>query len=128
VNQIAAADRHLRVGSTLELGAFPGSGAEHLRLLPEHVVGIMVTRSSIVPITDRDRVPVILTSAALFRELGPGYAANYGAYVKLPVGGNDRQLQPAGPGTRAPLSRDRRPGDRGGRGRAGGSHRAVNSP
>ena len=86
VDQIAAADLHLQVGSRLELGAFAGSALTHPRLLPERVVGIMVTRGSVVPITDLDKVPIILASAALFRELGPSYEGADGAYVKLRPG------------------------------------------
>ena len=86
VDQIAAADLHLRVGSRLELGAFAGSDTSHPRLLPERVVGVMVTRGSVVPVTDLDKVPIILASAALFRELGPSYEGADGAYVKLRPG------------------------------------------
>ena len=49
VDQIAAADLHLRVGSTLEIGAFAGTDTRHVRLFSERVVGIMVTRGSVVP-------------------------------------------------------------------------------
>jgi MacB-like periplasmic core domain len=86
VDQIAAADLHLRVGSTLELDAYAGSDLAHPRLLSERVVGVMVTRGSVVPVTDLDKVPIILASTALFRELGPGYQAFDGAYVKLRPG------------------------------------------
>ena len=41
--------------------------------LPERVVGIMVTRGSVMPVTALDKAPVILASAALYRELGSGY-------------------------------------------------------
>ena len=47
VDQIAAADLHLRVGSRLEMAAF----GRHVRQLSERVVGIMVIRGSVVPIT-----------------------------------------------------------------------------
>jgi hypothetical protein len=86
VDQIAAADLHLRVGSRLELGAFAGSDTRHPRLLPERVVGIMVTRGSVVSITDLDKIPIIEASTALFRELGPGYEGFDGANVKLRPG------------------------------------------
>ena len=85
VDQIAAADLHLRVGSRLEMAAF-GTGTTHVRRLSERVVGIMVIRGSVVPITDLDKGPIILASAALFRELGPRYLANAAAYVKLRPG------------------------------------------
>jgi len=83
VDQIAAADLHLRIGSRLELGAMAGTDTRHIRLLSERVVGIMVTRGSVVPVTVLDRTPVIAASTALFRELGPGYLGFDGAYVKL---------------------------------------------
>ena len=86
VDQIAAADLHLRVGSRLELGAATGTNTSHIRLLSERVVGIMVTRGSVVPVTVLDQTPVILASTALFRELGPGYLGFDGAYVKLRPG------------------------------------------
>jgi putative ABC transport system permease protein len=86
VDQIAAQDLHLRVGSALEMGAVPDAGPQHIRRLPERVVGVMVTRGSVVPVTVLDRAPIILASRALWRELGPGYGAFDGAYVKLRPG------------------------------------------
>ncbi len=86
VDQIAAADLHLRVGSRLELGAVAGTDTRHIRLLSERVVGIMVTRGSVVPVTVLDQTPVILASTALFRELGPRYLGFDGAYVTLRPG------------------------------------------
>ena len=88
VDQIAAADLHLRVGSRLEMEAF----GRHVRQLSERVVGIMVIRGSVVPISDLDKGPIILASAALFRELGPGYWANDVAYVKLRPGAGLKEL------------------------------------
>ncbi len=87
IDQIAAQDLHLRVGSRLEMGAAAGTGTGPIRRLSEHVVGIMVDRGSVVPITDLDKTPVIVASNALFRELGPRYAGSDGAYVKLRPGG-----------------------------------------
>jgi hypothetical protein len=84
IDQIAAQDLHLRVGSKLEIGAAAGPG--HIRRLAERVVGIMVTRASVVPVTTLDKLPVIVASAALFRELGPAYLSADGAYVKLRPG------------------------------------------
>lgn len=86
VDQIAAADLHLRVGSRLEMVALAGSATRHVRRLSERVVGIMVTRGSVLPVTTLDKTPVILASMALFRELGPRYQAFDGAYVKLRPG------------------------------------------
>ena len=85
VDQIAAQDLHLRVGSRLEMGASAGPGSGHIRRLSERVVGVMVNRGSVVPVTDLDKTPVI-GSAALFRELGVGYEGSAGAYVKLRPG------------------------------------------
>ena len=96
VDQIAAAALHLRVGSTLAMQALgnaglPGSGtgpelAVPTRRLRERVVGIVVTRSSVDPVTDTDKVAFIQASPALIRQLGPGYRAFDGAFVKLAPG------------------------------------------
>jgi hypothetical protein len=87
VDQIAARNLHLRVGSRLEMGAGAGTDFRHIRRLSERVVGIMVNRGSVVPVTDLDKTPVIIASEALFRELGPGYEGSAAAYVKLRPGG-----------------------------------------
>ena len=87
VDQIAARDLHLRVGSRLEMGAGAGADSMHIRRLSERVVGIMVNRGSVVPVTDLDKTPVIIASEALFRQLGPGYEGSAAAYVKLRPGG-----------------------------------------
>jgi len=68
------------------MGAVAGSGSGPVRRLSERVVGIMVQRGSVVPVTQLDAVPSIVASEALFRELGPGYLAFDGAYVKLRPG------------------------------------------
>lgn len=86
VDQIAAQDLHLKVGSSLEMGAVSNADPQHIRRLHERVVGVMVTRGSVVPVTVLDRAPIILASRALWRELGPGYGAFDGAYVKLRPG------------------------------------------
>jgi hypothetical protein len=87
VDQIAARDLRLRVGSRLEMGAGTGTDSRRIRRLSERVVGIMVDRGSVVPVTDLDETPVIVASEALFRELGPGYEGSAAAYVKLRPGG-----------------------------------------
>ncbi len=84
VDQIAAQQLNLRVGSVLRMAAFDSSN--HRRPLTEHVVGVFVYRGSVVPVTDLDRVAVIVGSLALYRELGPGYEAFDGTYVKLTPG------------------------------------------
>ena len=96
VDQTAAAALHLRVGSTLAMEALsnqgqPGSGtgsgpAVPPRRLRERVVGIVVTRSSVDPVTDNDKVAFIQASPALTQQLGPGYRAFDGAFVKLDPG------------------------------------------
>ena len=96
VDQIAAASLHLHVGSTLPMVALPdvglpGSGdsggkPSALRKLTERVVGIIVTRASVDPVTDIDKVPFILASTALWHRIGPGYLAFDGAFVKLRAG------------------------------------------
>jgi hypothetical protein len=86
IDQIAARDLHLRVGSRLELGAVAGADLSHIRHLSERVVGIMVNRGSVVPVTQLDALPVIIASHALYRMLGPGAKAFDGVYVKLKPG------------------------------------------
>ena len=97
VDQIAAASLHLHVGSRLDLvalssnGGPPGSGtgpgsSVPRRKLTERVVGIIVTRASVDPVTDIDKVPFILASPALWHQLGPGYLAFDGANMKLRPG------------------------------------------
>jgi ABC-type antimicrobial peptide transport system permease subunit len=92
VDQIAAQELHLHVGSTLEMGAVPNAGPQHIRRLRERVVGIMVTRGSVVPVTVLDRGATILASRALWHELGPRYGAFDGAYVKLRPGATLSEL------------------------------------
>ena len=66
-----AALLHLRVGSTLAMVALPnvppdaaGSGPTRIRKLAERVVGIVVTRSSVDPVTNLDKVPLIIATPA----------------------------------------------------------------
>ena len=92
VDQIAAQALHLKVGSTLEMGAVPDAGPQRIRRLRERVVGIMVTRGSVVPVTVLDRGSIIMASTALWRELGPRYGAFDGAYVKLRPGATLAEL------------------------------------
>jgi hypothetical protein len=98
VNQIGAQTLHLHVGSSLVLCARAGPvcSGPHVRRLNERVVGIVVTRGSVVPVTDLDKVPAILASTALFHQLvhqlGPGYRAFDGAYVKLVPGASPQQF------------------------------------
>jgi len=50
------------------------------------VVGIVITRSSVDPVTDIDKVPVILATRALWHQLGPSYLAFDSASVRLRAG------------------------------------------
>ena len=64
--------------------ASPGSGDSAgspapLRKLTERVVGIIVTRASVDPVTDIDQIPFILASTALWHRIGPRYLALDGA-------------------------------------------------
>ena len=86
VSQITAGLLHVRVGSRLPMVAVPGSGPRHERRLTERVVGILVARGSVLPVTDLDREPVIIGSTALWRELGRRYEGFDGAYVRLAPG------------------------------------------
>ena len=94
VDQNGAALLHLRVGSTLAMVALPatappgatGSGAAGILKLTERVVGIVVTRSSVDPVTNIDKVPLILATPALWHHLGADYLGFDGAYVRLRPG------------------------------------------
>jgi hypothetical protein len=75
---------HVHVGSALAMEAIRSDGPPSpagARKLRERVVGIVVTRSSVKPVTDLDKFPMILVSAAFMRDLGPGYIAFDGAAV-----------------------------------------------
>ena len=86
VDNLAARQLHLHVGSTLRMAAFSNATPPRVRRLTEHVVGVFVNRGSIVPVTELDQVATVLASFALFRELGPAYEAFDGAFVKLSPG------------------------------------------
>ncbi|HEY7432724.1 MAG TPA: FtsX-like permease family protein, partial [Streptosporangiaceae bacterium] len=89
VDQNGAALLQLHVGSTLPMVALPNlppgakAGATRTPRLTERVVGIVVTRSSVDPVTDIDKVPVIFATPALWHRLGAAYRAFDGAYVTL---------------------------------------------
>ncbi len=83
----------MHVGSRLPAEALPdgnlpgpGPAAVPPRRLTLRVVGIIVTPSSADPVTDSDRVPFILASAALWRHLGAAYRAFDGAGLELRPG------------------------------------------
>jgi hypothetical protein len=86
VDQHGAAMMGLQVGSVLTMRAVPhiplpgvvAAGQGPARLLRERVVGIMVTRGSVLRITENDKVPAVLASLALFNRLGMEYAAPMG--------------------------------------------------
>ena len=92
LDQNGAALLHVRVGSTLPMVALPDTppgakgNAARTRKLTERVVGIVVTRSSVDPVTDIDKVPVIIATPALWHRLGAPYLAFDGAYVRLRPG------------------------------------------
>ena len=95
VDQLAAARLGLHVGSPLVLALFAGDDPRPARRLTERVTGIMVTRGSVVPVTDSDRSSLIVTSAALFRALGPSYEGADGATVKLRPGASPARVTTA---------------------------------
>ena len=89
VDQHGAAILHLHVGSTLAMHAVRSDGPPtpaSTRALRERVVGIIVTRSSVKPVTAIDKIPMIFASTALMRDLGPSYLAADGAAVRLKRG------------------------------------------
>ena len=88
-NQIGAAELHLHVGSRLVLGAGAGNGPParaNVRRFGVRVVGIVVLRGSVVPVTVLDHEPMLLASTALFHLLGMRYRGYDGAFVKLRPG------------------------------------------
>jgi ABC-type lipoprotein release transport system permease subunit len=89
VDQIGAADLHLHAGSRLVLGAGAGNAPPtraNVRRLRVRVVGIVVLRGSVVPVTVLDHEPMLLASTALFHLLGMRYRGFDGAFVKLRPG------------------------------------------
>ena len=92
VDVVAAQHLHIRAGSVLSLGAVSGNGPSStnpVRRLKEHVVGIVATRSNIVPTTDSDQFGNIYASPSLLYNLGPDwrrYQAFDGTYVRLKPG------------------------------------------
>ena len=85
IDQTAARQLRLRLGSTLAMIAVPNSGRGGRRVIVR-VVGIMVTRGSVVPVNELDTIPTIVASPALAARLGPAYRAFDGAYVQLRPG------------------------------------------
>jgi FtsX-like permease family len=89
VSQIGANSMHLHVGSTLVLGACAGQvcSRANSRRLRERVVGIFVTPSSVLPVTDIDKLGLTVASPALLHQLvqqfGPGILGFDAAFVKL---------------------------------------------
>ncbi len=86
LDQNGAVILHVHAGSTLAMEAIRSDLPPGARKLRERVVGIIVTRSSVKPVTDLDKFPMILVSAAFMRDLGPGYIAFDGAAVTLKPG------------------------------------------
>ncbi|MGH3268188.1 MAG: hypothetical protein ACRDN1_03825, partial [Trebonia sp.] len=86
VSQIGAQQLNLRVGSVLRMAALDNSPHPRPVKLTEHVVGIFVTRASVLPVTYLDQNAMVLASLALYRELGPDYEAFDGEYVTLKPG------------------------------------------
>jgi hypothetical protein len=113
VDQIGAQRLHLHVGSALAMGAATGQSLPkpaRWRRLSERLVGIFVTRGSVIPVTEVDKGPAFYASTALSRLLGPRYAAFDGAYVRLRPGTTvsafSRQAQALArqfPGTSGPV-------------------------
>jgi putative ABC transport system permease protein len=101
IDQRAAALLGLQVGSALTMRATPGDpppGAASQeparpRLLHQRVVGIVVMRGSVLPVNELDKIPVIMTSPALFHRLGLQYIYITGAYVKLRPGASPEEFE-----------------------------------
>lgn len=96
VDQRTAAMMGLQVGSVLTMHPVrlnpsadadtAGQGLARPRLVRERVVGVVVTRGSVLPVNQLDKAPVIMASPALFRRFGVRYVYLTGAYVKLRPG------------------------------------------
>jgi hypothetical protein len=85
VDQIAAAQLGLHVGSALRLAALSNSTGA-VRHLTVRVVGIEVIADSIVPVNKLAQTAYIQASPALYREVGRDYLAEDGDYVRLAPG------------------------------------------
>ncbi len=92
VDHIGALTLGVHVGSTLVMKAVPAdqspsaTAAAHRPPLRERVVGIVVTRGSVHPVTNLDKVPAIFASTALLHQLDRASTAFDGAYVTLRPG------------------------------------------
>ena len=87
VDQNAASQLHLHVGSVLPLLAFGQEGpTDHPRRLTERVTGVFVTTDSIVLVNALAAAPRIFAAPALYHELGNDYEAFDGAYLTLKPG------------------------------------------
>jgi hypothetical protein len=83
----------LQVGSVLTMRAVlirapasacrAGQGPARPLFLRQWVVGVMVTRGSVLPVNQLDKDPVIMASPALFRWPGARYMVFNGVYVQL---------------------------------------------
>ena len=118
VDQRAAAMMGLQVGSVLTMRAVPddpppgagaaGQGPARPRLLRERVVGIVVTRGSVLPVNELDKVPVILASPALFHRLGVRYVGVDRGVRQIAAGSLPGGVRAPGAVTDPPVSRHRR--------------------
>ena len=95
VDQNAASQFHLHVGSVLPLVAFYPNPGQNDRRLNERVTGVFVTTDSVVPVNDLAAAPRIFGTPALYRELGPRYEAFDGAYLTLRPGTSFSKLSDA---------------------------------
>jgi hypothetical protein len=93
IDQHGAAELGVYVGSYLRLAALPNNPGpsvngvqKHVRTLEVKVVGILVTKASIDPVTDLDKEPHIIAGTGLWHELGPQYEAFDGAEIRLQAG------------------------------------------
>jgi FtsX-like permease family/MacB-like periplasmic core domain len=86
VDQIAAAQLRLHLGSTLRLAAQGNRRGSPVVYRTVRVVGIEVLRDSIVPVNALAQTAYIQASLALYRQLGPNYQAFDGDYVQLEPG------------------------------------------
>ena len=90
VADVAAARRyHLHAGSLLRAAAVPGANGPdlaHAVPLQLRVVGIVVSRTNVVPISPLDRLPQFGASPALLARFGPEFHAFDGMFLRLHPG------------------------------------------
>ena len=119
---------HLHVGSVLTMAAEGNSPHSRPVKLTEHVVGIFVTRGSVLPVTYIDRDALVLASPALYRELGPQLLGLRRRVRDAQAGRVAGHVQRGRGKPGQAIPEHRPPGAHRRRDDAGGDHRAADPP